>query len=64
LTVRQLADKYEVDGFAGRTAAYKRDALAVVRRVAANLGPDQTLCEIRPSHVQKYLARRVAEGHA
>jgi integrase len=64
LTLRQLVDKYAVDGFAGRTVAYKHDALSSVRRIGSFLGADQSVRDIRPSHVQKYLARRVAEGHA
>jgi integrase len=63
LTLGQLADKYAVDGFAGRTLGYKRDALSALRRVGSFLGPDQPVRDIKPSHVQKYLARRVAEGH-
>jgi len=64
LTLRQLADKYEVDGFAGRTAAYKRDALSAVRRVGSFLGADQPVRDLKPSAVQKYLAHRVGQGRA
>jgi integrase len=64
LTLRQLAEKYAIDGFAGRTVAYKRDALSSVRRIGSFVGADHPVRDIRPSHVQKYLARRVAEGHA
>lgn len=64
LTLSQLADRYELDGFARCTAAYKRDALACVRRIAQYLGADQVVKEIRPSSVEKYLAYRIAQGHA
>ena len=64
LTLSALADRYERDGFAGRTPGYKRDALACVRRVAAALGADVPIAAIKPSHLAKYLAQRVAEGHA
>ena len=64
LTLAQLADKYEVDGFAGRTKGYKRDALASIRRVAAFLDPALPAGDLKPSHVAKYLAARVAAGHA
>jgi integrase len=64
LTLSQLADKYEVDGFAGRTAAYKRDALSSLRRVGSYLGADQPVGELKPSAIQKYLAHRIGQGHA
>lgn len=31
LTLKALATKYEDEGFAGRTAGYKRDSLAAIR---------------------------------
>ena len=58
LTLGQLADKYECDGFHGRTAGYKRDATAAVRRVAKFLGDGRSVVSIRPSDVQKYMAHR------
>ncbi len=64
LTLSALADRYERDGFAGRTKGYKRDALASIRRVAAALGADLPIAHIKPSHLARYLAARVAEGHA
>lgn len=64
LTLSDLADKYEVDGFAGRTESYKRDSLASIRRVAKFLDPDLTIPDLKPSHVQKYMAGRIDEGHA
>jgi integrase len=62
LTLAQLATKYERDGFAGRTEAYKRDALASIRRIAAFLGADTALTDVKPSDVQKYIAHRLGRG--
>jgi integrase len=59
-----LVVRYDVDGFAGRSAPYKRDALSSISRIAKFLGPDLPLAELKPSHVQKYLANRTAGGHA
>jgi integrase len=64
LTLSQLLDRYEVDGFAGRSAPYKRDALSGIRRISKFLGSALPVPELKPSHVQKYLASRTAEGHA
>lgn len=62
LTFGQLADKYELDGFAGRTPAYKRDALAAIRRIAAVLGSEMRVGDLKPSDVQHYVAHRLAEN--
>ena len=62
LTLARLADRYERDGFAGRTEAYKRDALASIRRFAAFLGADTALSDVKPSDVQKYVAHRLGQG--
>lgn len=64
LTVANLADRYEVDGFAKTTAAYRRDALARIRHVGAFSEPTLLVRDIRPSHVEKYLASRIAKKHA
>jgi integrase len=64
LTLTQLASRYEADGFAGRTAGYKRDALAAIHRVAAYLGKQITVQDLKPSAVQKYMAHRIAKGRA
>src|SRR5437879_834978 len=48
LTVATLADRYERDGFAGRTDAYKRDALSAIRRIAAFLGTGTLLEDVKP----------------
>ena len=63
-TVTSLADRYERDGFAGRTASYKRDSLTSVRRLGVFFGPDFPVTDLKPSHVQTYMAQRVAEKHA
>ena len=64
LTLAELATRYEVDGFARSSANYKRDALAAVRRVAKFVGSDLPVANLRPSHVEKYLAHRIANGRA
>ena len=62
LTFGSLADKYEVNGFHGRTSSYKRDAVSAVRRVAAHLGEDRDAASLTPSDVQAYAAHRLAQG--
>jgi len=62
LTLGQLADRYEADGFAGRTPGYKRDAVASIRRIATFLGADKALSDLWPTDVQKYVAHRLADG--
>jgi integrase len=62
LTLAQLADHYERDGFSGRTPAYRRDALAAIRRIAAFLGTGTLLGDVKPSDVQKYVAHRLGQG--
>lgn len=62
LTFAQLADRYELDGFAGRTGAYKRDALAALRRIGAVLGADTRVADLKPSDVQRYVAHRLEEN--
>jgi integrase len=61
LTFAQLADRYEMKGFDGRSAGYKRDALAAIRRIAAVLGPEMPIADLKPSDVQRYVAYRLAE---
>src|SRR2546425_3376075 len=56
LTLGQLADRYERDGFAGRTDGYRRDALASIRRIASVLG-DKALSDLLPSDLEKYYAK-------
>ncbi len=62
LTLALLADRYERDGFAARSDAYKRDALAAIRRVAEFLGANTVLGDVKPSDVQKYVAHRLGQG--
>jgi len=62
LTLEALAKKYEEDGFAGRTAGYKRDALASIRRIAAFLG-DVGVNDLTPSAAARYIAHRTAQGY-
>ena len=64
LTIGALADKYTLDGFAKATAAYKRDAIASIRRISAFLEPNLLVRDVKPSHVEKYLAARIAKKHA
>lgn len=62
LTLAQLADRYERDGFAGRTEAYKRDALASLRRIAAFVDAETPVSGLKPIDVQNYVAHRHAQG--
>ncbi len=62
LTFSQLADQYETHGFAGRTDSYKRDSLAAIRRIAAAVGVDTLVKDLKPTDVQQYVAKRQAEG--
>ena len=64
LTLSQLIETYERDGFAGRTDAYRRDSLAALRRLAAFLEEDAALCALKPSDMEKYYAKRAAAKHA
>lgn len=65
LTLAKLADKYSVDGFhRSRSDSYKGDALAAVRRVAAFLGEDMLVADLRPSHVEKCMAPRIDQKRA
>jgi integrase len=64
LTISALADKYEVDGLVRVTPGYKRDTLAAIRRIGAFLEPNLLVRDIKPSHLEKYLASRIALHHA
>ncbi len=61
LTLSQLADRYERDGFAGKTPGYRRDGLASIRRIVAFLG-DKPVSVLKPIDVQNYVAHRLGEG--
>jgi integrase len=63
-TIGALADRYKLDGFQKTTASYKRDAIASIRRIAAFLEPNLLVRDLKPSHVEKYLASRIAKKHA
>src|SRR6266566_4106828 len=62
LTFTQLCTKYELGAFHGRTQAYKRDALAALRRIGAVLGADTRVADLKPSDVQRYVAHRLEEN--
>lgn len=64
LTIGGLADRYEVDGLVRVTAGYKRDTLAAIRRIGSFLEPNLLVRDIKPSHLEKYLASRIALHHA
>lgn len=62
LTLDQLIKKYEVDGLHGRTMRYRDGMSKAVKRVRDFLGGDLAVNEIRPSHVQKFMAHRKEQG--
>jgi integrase len=62
LTFDQLGAIYEQRAFAGRTASYRRDAVARVCRFADFVGRDREVASLRPSDVQAYTAHRAAQG--
>jgi integrase len=62
LTLDELIKKYEVDGLHGRTKRYRDGMLKSVKRVRDFLGADLPVTEIRPSHVQKFMAHRKEQG--
>jgi integrase len=63
LTLSALAKRYEENAFDGRTASYKRDAVAALKRIQSHLG-DLAIPDFTPSAVQKYMEYRKKEGHA
>ncbi len=58
LTLGQLIKKYEVDGLHGRPERYRNGMLSSITRVRDYLGADLDVRDLKPSHVQKYLAHR------
>ncbi|MGH7604181.1 MAG: tyrosine-type recombinase/integrase [Gemmatimonadaceae bacterium] len=62
LTLEALANRYEEDGFSGRSDGYKRDALASIRRIAAFLG-DVAVNDLTPSGAARYIEHRTKQGH-
>jgi len=63
VTLGQLAEKYKLDGFHRTTAHYKRDQVAAVKRFATLIGEDVPVAEVKPSHLAKYMAKRIEEEH-
>lgn len=66
LTLGGLIKRFETDGLHGRTERYKNGMLTAVKRVRDYLGADLAVRDLRPSHVQKYLAHRsgvLVAGH-
>jgi len=61
LTLTGLIDRYETDGFSKTAPSYKKGSLASLRRVAAFLETDLLARDIKPSHIEKYLASRIAK---
>src|SRR6059036_3773183 len=59
LTLGQLIKRYETDGLHGRSERYKNGMLSSVRRVRDYLGADLVVKDIKPSHVQKWMAHRI-----
>jgi integrase len=64
LIVGALIDRYALDGFSKTAPSYKKGSLAALRRVAAFLETDLLARDIKPSHIEKYLASRIAKKHA
>jgi integrase len=60
LTIAALADKYEIDGLKRVTPSYRRDTLATIRRVGKFLDPNLLVRDIKPSHIEKWIASRGA----
>lgn len=64
LTLAALLARYERDGLLRASPSYRRDALACVRRVVEFIGAEVSVADLRPSHVERYLAYRIKGGHA
>jgi integrase len=58
LTLGGLIKKFETDGLAGRTERYKKGMLTSIKRIRDHLGADLALKDLKPSHVQKWMAHR------
>jgi integrase len=61
LTWQQLIDRYEATGFAGKTDDYKRDTIASLRRVAASVGTNSRIVDLKPSQLTAHYAKRAKE---
>ena len=64
LTLKQLVQRYETDGFSLCTERYKQEATAAIRRVGVFVGNDLAVIDLTPSRVAKYMAHRIAQGRA
>jgi len=58
LTLGGLIKKFETDGLHGRTERYRKGMLSSVKRVRDYLGADQIVRDIKPSHLQRWMAHR------
>jgi integrase len=58
LTLGGLIKKFETDGLHGRPARYRNGMLTSIRRVRDYLGADLAVKDLKPSHVQKWMAHR------
>lgn len=64
LTLGRLLERYTADGLLRVSAGYRRDTLSSVRRVVDAFGSDLLITDLRPSLLERYLAKRIREGHA
>lgn len=64
LTISALADRYAIDGLVRVTSGYKSDTLACLRRIGKFLQPGLLVRDLKPSHLEKFLASRIALKHA
>lgn len=64
LTLGRLLTRYSADGLLRVSAGYRRDTLASVRRVVAAFGANLLITDLRPSLLERYLAKRIRDGHA
>ncbi len=62
LTLGGLIKRYETDGLHGRTPRYRNGMLSSIKRVRDYLGADLAVKDLKPSHVQKWMAHRKADG--
>ncbi len=58
LTLGGLIKRFETDGLHGRTARYRNGMLTSIKRVRDYLGADLVVRDLKPSHVQKWMAQR------
>src|SRR5207247_3612750 len=58
LTLGGLIKRFETDGLHGRSERYRNGMLSSVKRVRDYLGADLAVKDLKPSHVQKWMAHR------